>query len=565
MASSSGTRHKNREDYRRAMELEEARKAGLAPAALDEDGKEINPHIPQFMTTAPWYMQSDGPTLKHQRSWKKEVRESEKAKEKAAGTKEWYERGKKTFQATKYRKGACKNCGAMTHKTKDCMERPRARGARWTNKDIAADEHVAEVKLGYDGKRDRWNGYDARDFSKVQQRYEKIESLKQEEAKKKELEEKFSKGKAEAEAGAGEGEGDFLLKDEEEAGFSKVEKRVRTTAGGATGSVRNLRIREDTAKYLFNLDVNSAHYDPKSRSMRADPNPDLPDSEKKFRGDAHLLKEGEVQAWNRLVLHSQLGSTSQESHMQALPSQAEALYKEFKAKKEKVVAKSKTNIEDVYGNAASKAKVDQRLLRGQTERYVEYNRRGQVVKGEEAKVTSRYEEDVFVNNHKSVWGSWWQDGVWGYACCRQTLKNSYCTGLAERNDGNHGLQARAEASAVAGGPEEAGGDGRKMLQAKGKRAASGGGGGFQGKTAIWGGGQEKGVELDQEKLRRALEKESERVASKVESDDRKRGYNSLRGESGLDMTPEEMEAYRMKKMRPDDPMLSFSKDHPDAV
>ena len=31
-------------------------------------------------------------------------------------------------------------------------------------------------------------------------------------------------------------------------------------------SVRNLRIREDTAKYLLNLDVKSAYYDPKTRS-----------------------------------------------------------------------------------------------------------------------------------------------------------------------------------------------------------------------------------------------------------------------------------------------------------
>jgi hypothetical protein len=41
------------------------------------------------------------------------------------------------------------------------------------------------------------------------------------------------------------------------AGFAKVEKRVRTAGGGSTGSVRNLRIREDTAKYLLNLDTNS--------------------------------------------------------------------------------------------------------------------------------------------------------------------------------------------------------------------------------------------------------------------------------------------------------------------
>ena len=58
------------------------------------------------------------------------------------------------------------------------------------------------------------------------------------------------------------------------AGFGEVEKRVRTSGGGASGTVRNLRIREDTAKYLLNLDPASAHYDPKSRSMREDPNPE---------------------------------------------------------------------------------------------------------------------------------------------------------------------------------------------------------------------------------------------------------------------------------------------------
>jgi hypothetical protein len=43
---------------------------------------------------------------------------------------------------------------------------------------------------------------------------------------------------------------------------------------------RNLRIREDTAKYLLNLDVNSAYYDPKTRSMREDPLPDADPNDK---------------------------------------------------------------------------------------------------------------------------------------------------------------------------------------------------------------------------------------------------------------------------------------------
>lgn len=95
MATAS-TNFRSSEDFRRKKELEEARKAGLAPAELDEEGREINPHIPQYMTNAPWYLNNDRPTLKHQRDWRH--KEEEKV---------WYERGVKVFQATKWRKGSC--------------------------------------------------------------------------------------------------------------------------------------------------------------------------------------------------------------------------------------------------------------------------------------------------------------------------------------------------------------------------------------------------------------------------------------------------------------------------
>nr|KAJ0215051.1 hypothetical protein LSAT_V11C300118970 [Lactuca sativa] len=52
---------KSREDHRKQMELEEARKAGLAPWDVDEDGKEINPYIPQYMPSAPWYLNAERP------------------------------------------------------------------------------------------------------------------------------------------------------------------------------------------------------------------------------------------------------------------------------------------------------------------------------------------------------------------------------------------------------------------------------------------------------------------------------------------------------------------------
>jgi pre-mRNA-processing factor SLU7 len=106
------------------------------------------------------------------------------------------------------------------------------------------------------------------------------------------------------------------------AGFAKVEKRVRTTAGGASGSVRNLRIREDTAKYLLNLDPDSAHYDPKSRSMREDPLPYKDASQKSFAGDNFVRKSGDFYDMEALVVHSFAAhEKGQDIHMQGAPSQ----------------------------------------------------------------------------------------------------------------------------------------------------------------------------------------------------------------------------------------------------
>ncbi len=42
---------------------------------------------------------------------------------------------------------------------------------------------------------------------------------------------------------------------------------------------------------------------------------------------------------------------------------------------------------------------------------------------------SKYPEDVFLNNHTSVWGSHFEGGRWGFACCHQIHKQTFCIGL----------------------------------------------------------------------------------------------------------------------------------------
>ncbi|CAM6083739.1 unnamed protein product [Calypogeia fissa] len=542
MATASAA-FKSREDHRKQLELEEARKAGLAPAELDEDGKEINPHIPQYMSSAPWYLNAERPSLKHQRKWKSDPNY----------TKDWYDRGAKVYQAEKFRPGACTNCGAMSHDLKGCMERPRKTGAKWTNKRIAADEKVEIFELDYDGKRDRWNGYDPATYARVIDTYEMRDDARrkyQKEEQMKKLEMKNAvpeKERKEGEESDGDDDDDAEEDDDadvdeakvdesKQMDFAKVEKRVRTTGGGSTGTVRNLRIREDTAKYLLNLDVNSAYYDPKTRSMREDPLPETDPNEKFYSGDNQNRVSGQAQEFKQLNIHAwEAYEKGQDIHLQAAPSQAELLHREFKIKKEKLKTQTKEDIYEKYGNAAEEERPPMELLLGQTDRQVEYDRAGRIIKGQEKAVAkSKYEEDVYINNHTTVWGSWWKDGQWGYKCCRSFVRNSYCTGQA----GIEAAEASAESMRV--NLEKKSALQEKPAQKEEKNLAT------------WGNDVPDDIVLDQRKLKAALKKEDERL--KEEKDERKRKYNVTYSD---EVTQEDMEAYRMKKVHFDDPMKDF--------
>lgn len=178
---------------------------------------------------------------------------------------------------------------------------------------------------------------------------------------------------------------------------------------------------------------------------------------------------------------------------------------------------------------------------------------GRVIKGQEVRAKSRYEEDVLVNNHTAVWGSYWADGAWGYACCRQTIKNSYCTG------GVGGDAAADAAAQLAANVEAKAAEAEERARAaaaaaEGKRPLEG----VRPSAGLWGSEVEEGLQLDPAKLKAALAKHlAAREAGDQAVDDRKRGYNSLRGDD-VEVTAEDMEAYRLTKDRGDDP-LTFIK------
>merc|ERR1712226_887501 len=178
----------------------------------------------------------------------------------------------------RWKPGSCENCGATTHKKNDCLERPRKVKARHNHKNLAYDDFLQpNLDLGFEGKRDRWNGYDPEMHATQYEKYRKIELTKEQIAK--EL--------------AGEAHEDVY--GENDGSFNMVPKQgkphLRQSKPTAKHIVRNLRIREDTAKYLRNLDLNSAYYDPKTRSMRDNP---TPGKETDYKGDNFIRASGEA-------------------------------------------------------------------------------------------------------------------------------------------------------------------------------------------------------------------------------------------------------------------------------
>jgi pre-mRNA-processing factor SLU7 len=454
----------------------------------DVASKERNEYIPSFISKKPFYVddESNDDYLEHQRLQKRAQDQSK-----------WYDRGKRAGPAaTKYRKGACENCGAMTHKAKDCLSRPRKQGAKWTGKDIQADEVVQKVDMGWDAKRDRWNGYDASEYRQVVDEYEELESMKRAAKEGAEL-----KRLQDGEDGEDAQDEDIRYAEESDMG------RQQSTA------TRNLRIREDTAKYLLNLDLDSAKYDPKTRRMvdmgaQEDQASALVAEENFVRasGDAAEFEKAQRYAWD-----AQEAGRSQ-IHLQANPTSGEFLRKKEKEETEAKRQAHRKALLDKYGGNEHLGTTPLRdTMVVENERFVEYDESG-AIKGAPKKATkSKYPEDIMVNNHTSVWGSWWYEFKWGYACCFSTVKNSYCTG----EDGKEAFQQ----------------EGNMLLVSEAD-------------------GNANGDDLESSNDTR----ESERVEAQDSTvNNKKRTLDEIK--SGI--TEEELESYKRSRLAAEDPMAKF--------
>lgn len=555
-------------DFKKRKEESAKKQSGELAPDVDQDGKMINPHNPDFITKVPWYLGESGPTLKHHSIQKADHFLSMNEADELINLKHKQQIELESARSKPvFKKGSCRNCGSSTHKEKDCTERPRsAHKAAWkSGLDIAPDEAVLDLanhgKVSYSAKRDSWKGYDASQYSAVVDKFQRMEeerkALKKqemEEEKKREAEEKKKRKAAAAAAvdggnksdasdasDASDTDSDYDSDEDDKSDDEKeyLERDANATdfqsrlarQGGVGGNemkvtARNLRIREDTPKYLHNLALDSAHYDPKSRSMRANPFPNenpenlafAGDNFIRATGDAVALAQAQVMCWE---LQGQGGGIDVVSN----PSQAELLKREVTAKRSVEDAAKRNAILDKYGDVSKHtSELDPRLRLGQSEVYVEYSWDGRVVKGAGKQLPkSKYEEDVRINNHTTIWGSYYNRSrhCWGYACCHSLMKNSYCTGE------------------IGKAANDAANDGQVEVH------------------------QMKQQQQQQSKPKAENNAKSSSSSSSSSSEVGKRSQGlsttsaSQYGELKMGVTSDEMEEYKLKRARREDPMANF--------
>jgi len=580
-ASGTSARERKKEEEKR-----KAREAGTAQPEVDvNSGKMINPHNPEFLTKRPWYLGDSGPSMEHHGvrgdtaapTVSLAEAEADAARRRSAWAAQtagggsavvavgaWIEalyRGKSPYLPAKVT--SVRLDGSLDLEFENGKKGSRVPRKHCKLPKAAAGGRAGLEALGkvaYDAKRDRWHGYDAAAVhADTMTRYAAVDAERQ---RKKEARTDARAARRRANPDSSnksdsDSDSDDDSADDEDDEFRQgdanakdFQKRI-ARQGGVGGAqmkttVRNLRIREDTAKYLRNLDPESAFYDPKSRAMRENPTPHLGDPKDlvyagdnfaRATGDALELAKTSCFAWDVERKGKAVGGDV--VHVQADPSRLELERRKFEKDKASLAEETRKAVLDKYG-APETEDPDERALRSHaaaSETYREFGADGRVVRGAPvAARPSKYAEDVHESGHVAVWGSYFcaSSFRWGYADDHSCTRHSYPTGAAA-----------ARAAAAISQPPLAALTAPKEGAAAARTKAPP-------KRADLYGEADGSAELDEAKVKEAVAR-AKKGGGDVD-DDKKRKYNSFQT---TEVTPEEMEAYRRTKASKDDPMAKF--------
>ena len=283
-------------------------------------------NVPSFLSQTPWYFKTD---QGHSVPSKPKPTQSLINEKKSKTIRVFHSN-------TKFRPGACSNCGSLSHTTKDCCDRPRKIGAQFTGKIVEYDEIVEKKPLSYDEKHDRWSGYESKAYDEVMDEYKKLE-----EAKKKRkieiLQEKFYEDE------------EFDLSDGEKNEEYRFNVLVNNVDPRTKTVTFNNRSRDDPVCYISNIDPEVNNYDGKSRSFKDVPI-DLGSADQLYRDSWIKVDKDMAKMIEQEQFIQKLSDRGNDVHSFATPSHAAILFNLHKDDKKSKLSKSQKKLSDKYGD-----------------------------------------------------------------------------------------------------------------------------------------------------------------------------------------------------------------------
>lgn len=247
---------------------------------MGEQPKE-NVHIPRYIKNQPWYYKEAAAKgddyLVHHRQQNKGTLDIENNAEPKVGLgiKDEFE----TVRVRKSRTGPkCLNCGSPDHTRRDCLERPK-KVLKGVSGEIVVRRKNQDA-ADWDAKRDRWFGYTGKEYEEVLQKWSgRTEMGGQEVPEEWDTDEEIELMKL------------GLFKDAVGALKQDDAQNTRLKA--------SVRLREDKAAYLNDLNSDEVKYDPKSRLYKSEELGSMDEESRMFR--RHLTGEAkDLQELNRL-------------------------------------------------------------------------------------------------------------------------------------------------------------------------------------------------------------------------------------------------------------------------
>jgi pre-mRNA-processing factor SLU7 len=286
--------------------------------------EEESKHVPSFLSQTPWYSKTaSGDSLPR------------KSSSKASLPSDLKKSSRVYHNTQKFREGACTNCGSLSHKSKDCCERPRKIGAKYSGQIIPYDEQITKKVQNYDEKHDRWSGYEPQAYSEVMDEYQKLEAAKKKQ-KIELLHQKFYDGK------------DVDLSDGEENEEYRFNVLVNNVDPRTKTVTFNNRSRDDPVCYIANIDPEVNNYDGKSRSFKDVP-VELGSADQLYRDSWIKVDKDMAKLIEQEKFVEKLGEKGNDVHSFATPSHAAILFNLHKEEKSKKTSKSQKKLQEKYG------------------------------------------------------------------------------------------------------------------------------------------------------------------------------------------------------------------------